>query len=97
MSRNGLNNKGGRPKGCKSNHTLQAEQYRVILIKKILENAEPLAQALIDKGLEKDVPALREIHERSLGKVREELDLTSKGEKLVIYVPKKRTTDMEAQ
>ncbi len=67
--------KGGRPKGRKNDLTLQAEEYRKVLVKKILENAEPLAQALIDKGLEKDVPALREIHDRALGKVKEVVEI----------------------
>ena len=73
---------GGRRKGSKAAHTLEAEKYREILIRKIVEKAEPLANALIEKGLGGDVSALKEINERSLGKVRESLDITTKGKAL---------------
>lgn len=87
---------GGRPRGSKASHTLEAEKYREILIKKIVEKAEPLAEALIQKGLSGDVSALKEINERSLGKVKEAIDLTSKGQKIgaaVIEIVKPNATD----
>lgn len=63
---NGKN--GGRPK-------LEATKFREILIRKIEENAEPLAQALVDKGLKGDIAALKEINERALGKVTDKLEI----------------------
>lgn len=72
-TRGGARAGAGRPK-------LEASKYREILIRKIEKQAEPLAQALIDKGLTGDVPALKEIHDRALGKAKESVDLTSNGE-----------------
>ena len=42
---------------------------------KIIANAEPLAEALVQKGLTGDIQALKEIHERSIGKVDDSLNL----------------------
>lgn len=72
----------GRKKGSKAPHTLEAETYRKVLIQKIVENAKPLAEALLAKGLTGDVPALKEINERALGKVKDSVDITSKGEQI---------------
>lgn len=56
---NGL--KGGRP-------ILEATKYREALIREIEKHAKPLAEVLVKKGLEGDVPALKEINDRGLGK-----------------------------
>ena len=66
---------GGRPKGSLSKNTLEANKYKEILIAKIIANAEPLAEALIKKGLSGDIQALKEIHERSLGKVEDNMNI----------------------
>lgn len=65
-----------------ANHTIEAEKFRAILIAKVVEKAEPLVEALIKKGLSGDVPALREIQDRVLGKPKEVLDVTTDGEPL---------------
>lgn len=74
----------GKPKGYKASHTLEAELYRKELIKQIVENKKPLARALVKKGLKGDVPALKEINERALGKVRDMVDITSKGKPIAL-------------
>lgn len=66
------NKLGGRDKAP---HTIQAEAYKKYLIEQVIKNKAPLVQALIDKGLAGDVPALKEINERSMGKVRDGLDV----------------------
>jgi len=82
MSKGGARPGAGRKVGQKAAHTLEAETYRRVLIEKIVANAAPLAEALLAKGLSGDVPALREINERALGKVKENIDVTSKGKQL---------------
>jgi hypothetical protein len=62
-----------------ASHTLDAEIYRAELIKQIVANKTPLAKALVDKALGGDVPALKEINDRGLGKAAQSLDLTSGG------------------
>ena len=68
--------KGGRPVDPRSKH------YREKLLEKVKENADRLTQALIDKGLAGDVTALKEIHDRALGKSEQNIDVKSDGEKL---------------
>jgi len=55
---------------------------RKVLIEKLEVNAEPIADALIAKGLEGDVPALRELLDRGLGKPVQGIDHTTNGESL---------------
>lgn len=82
MANGGARPGAGRKKGSKASHTLEAEYYRKVLIQEIIANAEPLAKVLVQKGLSGDIPALKEINERSLGKVKDNVDLTSKGKQL---------------
>jgi hypothetical protein len=64
---------GGRPRDPTSEH------YRKTLLKAVMIKKEELAAALIAKGLSGDVPALREIHDRVLGKPPMVLNDDSKG------------------
>lgn len=63
---NGL--KGGRPKGSKSAHTLEAVAGKAYLIKRYLENIEPIMNALIKKAKQGDLGAIRELNDRVWGK-----------------------------
>lgn len=67
----------GRPK-------LEATKFREELIKAIERNARPLADALVNKGLTGDVPAIKEIADRGLGKAPQALDLSTLGKELKI-------------
>lgn len=69
-------NGGARPNsgpklGAKYKKTIAKEAATMYLIRKIEENIEPLATALLAKALEGDMPALKEAFERGLGKVKE--------------------------
>lgn len=90
MAKGGRRPGAGRPKGSISDTTKLAQEYRALLVQEIHKNALPLIQALISKGIIGDVQALKEIHERSMGKVKDELDLTSGGSALqvVVQVPR---------
>lgn len=70
--------KGGRPRGSISPERAEALAYRKALVALALKHKTKLAQALIDKGLQGDVPALKEIHERLMGKAKEQIELTGK-------------------
>src|SRR3990167_9162404 len=61
--------KGGRPKGSKATHTIQAEAAKAQLIQAYLDNIVPINQALVDKAKAGDIQAIRELHERVFGKV----------------------------
>lgn len=60
--------KGGRPKGSKATHTIQAEAAKAELIKAYIKNIKPINEALIKKATEGDIQAIRELHDRVYGK-----------------------------
>lgn len=66
---------GGRPK-------LFASKLREALIRKAEENADALADVLYDKAQTGDVPAIKEMMDRALGKALMQADFTTNGESL---------------
>jgi len=67
----------GRKKGSLASHTLEAQEIRICLIKEVLKEKGPIIKALINKAKKGDVAALREVLDRTLGKVKEEFDINS--------------------
>ena len=61
--------KGGRPIGSKDPHTLMREKAREVLIKKVVESIEPIANALVEKAKGGDVQAVKELLDRAWGRV----------------------------
>jgi ribosomal protein L12E/L44/L45/RPP1/RPP2 len=71
-----LNGKlGGRPK-------MFATKLHQELIRLAEENAVPLARVLMDKAIEGDLPAIKEMMDRSVGKALQNVDVTTDGESL---------------
>lgn len=68
--------KGGRPKGSKATHTIQAEAGKQLLIQMYMENVRPLNQILIDKALGGDIQALKELHDRVHGRAPQAVNIT---------------------
>jgi hypothetical protein len=87
MSKGGSRPGAGRKPGSKAPHTIQAEAYRAELIRRVIASKGPLIDALIQKGLTGDVPALKEINERTLGKVKDVSEITGKDGKDLFPVP----------
>lgn len=69
---------------------MEATKFRKALIRKIEERADGLADALLDKAMSGDVPALREVADRGLGKSRQPVDFDSESgvESIVINFTK---------
>jgi hypothetical protein len=66
-----MNGHGGKRQGSgrkKAPHTIQAEAFKAFLIEKVIAEQEPIVTALISKAKSGDVPALKEVMERVLGK-----------------------------
>lgn len=80
--------KGGRPKGEAS---ILAERARIRLAQKITEELEPLMEAQIEQAKKGNTAAFKELLDRGFGKVKESVDLTTDGEKLV-FVPSELIT-----
>lgn len=66
---------GGRPK-------LFASKLREALIREAEANAEPLAKVLMAKAMDGDIPAIKEMMDRALGKALQNIDMTTDGESL---------------
>lgn len=78
----------------KAPHTIQAEAFKKYLIEQVIKEAKPIVQALIAKGKQGDVQALKEIFDRILGRSKENLDITSLGEQLgVVVLPIKQINE----
>lgn len=73
MSRNGLNNKGGRPKGSKAAHTLEAERGKAFIVQEYLKELEPMLRAQIKQAKKGNVYAFDKLSERALGKISDKL------------------------
>jgi hypothetical protein len=67
--------KGGRPKGSRATHTLQAQEARAALIRAYCENIQPINEALINKAKKGDIQAIRELHERVYGRPSQSLNI----------------------
>lgn len=75
--------KGGRPRGTKTAVTIAREKAREYLSRRVEEEIEPIADSLIAKAQDGDVPAIKELFDRAWGKSKEAMDITSGGERIV--------------
>lgn len=73
---------GGRPKGAVSEETRKAQLFKQHLINEMLEAKGEIIAALIAKSKTGDVSAIKESLDRVLGKAKQDVDLTSGGEKI---------------
>lgn len=68
--------KGGKRKGAgrkKASHTIKAEAARKYLIEQVIKEIEPLVKALIKQGKAGNITALKEIFDRALGRVTDDI------------------------
>ena len=75
MSYGGYRPGAGRKKGSKATHTLEAEEAKKLIIKKVIESLEPILKALIKKAKQGDISASKELFERAFGKVPSAIEL----------------------
>jgi hypothetical protein len=69
--------KGGRPR-------MEGTKFREALLAEIEKYAKPLAEVLVKKGLAGEIPALREIADRAMGKPAQGVDVTTNGRSINI-------------
>jgi hypothetical protein len=82
MAQGGARKGAGRPKGVYNTSTLNAIAFREALFAAVAKEKEPIFQALIKEAKAGNIPAIKEILDRILGRSKEFMDLTSDGEKL---------------
>lgn len=78
--------KGGRPKGSKAAHTLQAERGKALLVQMYLEQVRPINQALINKALSGDIAAIKELHDRVHGKSVQPIEGVKDGSPITVKI-----------
>lgn len=76
---------GGKVKGSKNKKTLKQEEALKFIQDKIRAELSPIIDALIAKCKDKDMPAIREALDRLVGRSKENLDITSKGEQIYTW------------
>ena len=67
---------GGRPKGSKATHTIQAEQARAYVIKRVVEELDPILDKHIELAKLGDRQGLEYLMNQAIGKPRETVDVT---------------------
>ena len=65
----------GKKKGSKASHTLQAQEFKKLLIQEVLKEQRPIIKALIKRAKSGDMFAMREVLDRVIGKVTDKLEL----------------------
>jgi ribosomal protein L17 len=83
MPRGGKRPGAGRKKGTLAKSTLDAIVYKDALITALLKEKSPVIRALIRKAKKGDVNAIREIHDRVMGKAVQQIEVREK-RKLVV-------------
>jgi len=85
-NRGGTKPGAGRPKGAISLETKRKQAFEKLFISEVNKNKKPLIEALMAKAISGDVKALVDVLNRIIGKPTEKLDLTSKGEQILVNV-----------
>lgn len=80
MNHGGNRKNSGRPKGSLATHTLEAQTLRQYMIQEVIANKKELVEALIEKAKAGEVSALKEVFDRSLGKVKDSMEISTRAE-----------------
>jgi hypothetical protein len=67
--------KGGRPKGSKGTHTLEAEAIKSLYIDLAREHARPVAMSILREALAGDIAAAREFNDRAFGRAPQSIEM----------------------
>jgi hypothetical protein len=62
--------KGGRKKGLA---TIEADKMKEYIAKRVAENGEAIVSVLLEKSLDGDIPAIKELFDRGFGKATQPL------------------------
>jgi len=86
MPRGGRQPGAGRPKGAVAKSTLEALESKKLLVEMFHKNAKPIFNVLIEKAMEGDMQAVRELLDRVYGKAQQSMDVTSGGERMGVEI-----------
>lgn len=75
----------GRPIGSKSQNTLEREALRQFIFDEVKRNQKKIIAALIRQATKGQVQATKELLERSIGKVKDHLELEAKPPLEIIF------------
>lgn len=78
MAHGGLRQGAGRPLGSKSEKTLEREALRQYIFDEVKRNQKKIVAALIRGAVKGQIQASKELLERSIGKVKDQIELEGK-------------------
>ena len=93
MDRRSITSKENGKKHKKASHTLEAQEAKAILIAKIHEKIEPLADILIQRALKGDIAALKEVFDRGFGKAMQAIEMSGKDGK-ELFTPTEKIKEL---
>jgi hypothetical protein len=77
----------GRPKGSKSEKTVEQEALRDFVFDEVKKNKEHIISALISEAVKGKVPAIKELLDRSLGRVAQNINLYDEADEEFLPLP----------
>jgi hypothetical protein len=95
MTYGGKRPNAGRPIGSKSKKTLEQEALRDYIFSEVKLRKKEIVKALLDEALRGQIPAIKELLDRAVGKVKDEIEMRGSTEqpieiKLINYADVKK-------
>jgi len=84
--RGGKRENAGRPIGSKAKKTLEREALKDYIFSEVKLHQKEIIQALLDKGTKGDISAIRELLDRAVGKVKDELEMSTENQEPITFV-----------
>lgn len=81
MARGGVRQGAGRPKASR---TIEKEKLKDYIAEQVALHGPEIVSVLLDKARQGDVQAIRELFDRGFGKPSQAVDVTTKGEPIVM-------------
>jgi len=85
MPQGGYRPGSGRKKGSLASHTIKTQEFRKQLIDETTKEQEPIIRALVSSAKKGNLPAIKELLDRILGKANQELDVKSDAVNIYIW------------
>lgn len=78
MAHGGARPGAGKKKGSKASHTIEAQEAKKLMIASFLERQKEVDNALLEKAVTGDVPAIKEVYDRVYGKAVNPVEMSGK-------------------
>lgn len=86
MVHGGKRQNAGRPVGAKSKKTLEREALKDYIFSEVKKNQKEIVEALLKRAKKGEIAAIRELLDRAVGKVKDEVEMSSNEKEPVTFV-----------